>query len=134
MKNLLIYFLLLSAMGILFFPFFENSVTHSSSYSINYLEYSIEITKSIFYHLRYPYLETIDLFIVLLIPISILLEIISFHFKRHKLIYTLIILCLLSSVYFIYFNQSQLKFGIYILVIQQLILFSFLIFYYKNKL
>jgi hypothetical protein len=134
MKNLLIYILLISAIGILFFPFLNNSTTHTSySYSTNYFEYIKGISENIIYLMRYPYLETIDLIIIFLLPISILFEIISFHFKKHKLTYVLISLCLLSSIYFIYFNQSQLKYGIYILVIQQLALSSFLIFYSKKS-
>lgn len=142
MKRLLTYLLSLSGLGILFFPFLNDSILAnrftsgyvSVVYTINYIEYLKGMYESIFYHLRYPYLEIIDLLIVFLIPISLLIQIISSYINNYKLINISIIFCLLSLIYFTYFNRESLRFGVLVMIIQQITLFSFIHFFILKKL
>lgn len=126
---------------ILFLPFWNNYYTvfviigkPDFFYTEDsYVKYLFNVFVSTFHHLKYPYFELIDLFILSLLPLSILFQIICNLFYNNKLMITTSLLCLMSVSYFIYFNKENLLFGCFVLFFQQLFILLYFSIINLNK-
>jgi len=114
---------------LLFLPFFINKMngllisgtSEKKVFTMNYFEYTYSYGMSTLYHLRFPYLELIDLAIVLILPFALVIQILSVIFLfQNKVNYISSLFCFMSLSYFIYFNYGSLGFGCYILFFQQI--------------
>jgi hypothetical protein len=125
--------------SILFLPFWSN---YHSVFVINgnpeffyiddnYIEYLFNVFESSIYHLKYPYLELLNLFILNMLPVSILFQIIFKLFYNNKCVLFTCILCLLSTFYFIYFNRQNVLYGCFVLLFQQLSILIYFSFFKK---
>lgn len=140
-KRQVLIIILLAGFLLLFMPFTRDFVFSSSmhtvtsgsdsnAFSINYFQYCYNFIDNLKYPYKFPFLEVVGIFFVLVLPFSILIQIISFVKYKYKLIYIFCLISLLTLIEFGYFNSENLQFGYYLTTLHQFFLFLYFI---KNR-
>ncbi|WP_208328325.1 hypothetical protein [Flavobacterium poyangense] len=94
----------------------------STSFSVNYFQDCFNFINNFKYPFRFPFIEVLGIFMVLILPCSILLEFVFFYRRRYKTVLILCIISLMSLLEFSYSHFEYLQYGCGLLILQQLFL------------